>query len=65
MLTAQPSTYDMFGLIELYGRKIQSDLEPHPPMRSEKICQLHACSDTGSEDPHRHDRHFQLLCTIT
>ena len=25
MLTAQPSTYDMFGLIELYGRKLQSD----------------------------------------
>ena len=24
MLTAQPSTYDMFGLIELYGRKLQS-----------------------------------------
>ena len=24
MLTAQPSTYDMFALIELYGRKIQS-----------------------------------------
>ena len=22
MLTAQPSTYDMFGLIELYGRKL-------------------------------------------
>ena len=25
MLTAQPSTYDMFALIELYGRKLQSD----------------------------------------
>ena len=25
MLTAQPSTYDMFALIELYGRKVQSD----------------------------------------
>ena len=25
MLTAQPSTYDMFGLIELYGRKLQSE----------------------------------------
>ena len=24
MLTDQPSTYDMFGLIELYGRKLQS-----------------------------------------
>ena len=24
MLTAQPSTYHMFGLIELYGRKLQS-----------------------------------------
>ena len=24
MLTAQPSTYDMFGLIELYGGKLQS-----------------------------------------
>jgi hypothetical protein len=24
MLTAQPSTCDMFGLIELYGRKLQS-----------------------------------------
>ena len=24
MLTAQPSTYDMFWLIELYGRKLQS-----------------------------------------
>ena len=24
MLTAQPSTYDMFALIELYGRKVQS-----------------------------------------
>ena len=24
MLTAQPSTYDMFGLIELFGRKLQS-----------------------------------------
>ena len=24
MLTAQPSTYDMFALIELYGRKLQS-----------------------------------------
>jgi hypothetical protein len=26
MLTAQPSTYDMFGLIELYGRKLHSEL---------------------------------------
>ena len=24
MLTAQPSIYDMFALIELYGRKLQS-----------------------------------------
>ena len=24
MLTTQPSTYDMFALIELYGRKVQS-----------------------------------------
>ena len=24
MLTAQQSTYDMFGFIELYGRKLQS-----------------------------------------
>ena len=24
MLTAQPSTYDMFALIELFGRKVQS-----------------------------------------
>ena len=25
MLKAQPSTYDMFALIELFGRKVQSD----------------------------------------
>ena len=27
MLTAQPSKYDMFGLIELYGRKLQSVID--------------------------------------
>ena len=25
MLMAQPSTYDMFALIELFGRKVQSE----------------------------------------
>ena len=28
MLTAQPSTYDMFALIELFGRKVQSVCGP-------------------------------------
>jgi hypothetical protein len=28
MLTAQPSAYDMFALIELYGRKLQSEYGP-------------------------------------
>ena len=27
MLTAEPSRYDMFGLIELYGKKLQSVME--------------------------------------
>jgi hypothetical protein len=27
MLAAQPSTYDMFGLIELYGRQLQSEYD--------------------------------------
>ena len=34
MLTAQPSTYDMFQLIELFGRKVKSEYdvtsEPNP-----------------------------------
>ena len=30
-------------------------------MCAEKICPIHECSDTGSEDSHRHDRNIQLF----
>ena len=37
MLTAQPSTYDMFALIELFGRKVESEYAGCPGAFSEAL----------------------------